>query len=102
METIKLTSQQFLDLPTYSVSNPTGIVIGKQWKRETDSVWYLCEYVACDAPGYVDIVRKKIEIENVKPANNASTRPPFGVGMRARLGNWLAHIGNRIARNGGG
>jgi hypothetical protein len=64
METAKLTSQKFLDLPTYSLSNPTGVVIGKQWKREVQGVWYLCEYVACDAPGYVDITKKVIAIEN--------------------------------------
>lgn len=64
METVKLTSQKFLDLPIYSISNPTGVVIGKQWKREMQGGWYLCEYVACDAPGYVDIKIKKIEIEN--------------------------------------
>ena len=73
METVKLTSQKFLDLSTHSLSDPTGIVIGKQWKREWQGVWYLCEYVACDAPGYVDIKKKKIEIEN---ESQLTQRPP--------------------------
>jgi hypothetical protein len=77
MDTVKMTSQEFLDLLTYSTSNPTGISIGKQWKRETRGVWYLCEYIASNAPGYVDIKKSIIQIDNpIKRKSGGVVDPP--------------------------
>lgn len=39
---LRLTYQQFKDLPEYSATNPTGTTIGKRWKRYDgahDLVW---------------------------------------------------------------
>lgn len=49
------------DLPEYSLSDPTGVVPGKVWKRNTGMTdpptWVICEYV--QVPGAPD--RCKIE-----------------------------------------
>ncbi len=64
METISLSEQEFNALPEYSSSNPTGVVIGKKWKRKgLGNIWYLCEYIPCEEEGYADIKIKLISKE---------------------------------------
>lgn len=46
----RLTEKEFEDLPEYSRSLPTGITIGKRWKRNEDDLWYMGEYIDCDPP----------------------------------------------------
>lgn len=65
--TVLMTQKAFDDLPEYSLSDPTGTTIGKQWKmgwgrRDGPLTWYLSEYIKCDEPGYVDIQRQEIQI----------------------------------------
>lgn len=63
VESISLTRKEFDRLPEYSCSFPTGITIGKRWKRNlsfTDpradpDVWYMGEYVGVDKKGYTGI-----------------------------------------------
>jgi hypothetical protein len=52
MEIIGLSRKEFDALPEYSFSNPTGVIIGKQWKRKSEDRWFLCEYVLSDDPEY--------------------------------------------------
>lgn len=63
MRTIKLTQEEFDKLPNYSFSNPTGVVIGKKWKRERNDGWYHCEYESVDDENYAIIRIKKIKIK---------------------------------------
>ena len=50
-----ITRSEFFDLPDYSCSIPTGVVIGKRWRRRVHYQyteenahkveWFLCEYI---------------------------------------------------------
>ena len=49
--TIALTMEQFLDLPNYSCTLPTGTTTGKRWRRadryhlqDVDDDWHMGEY----------------------------------------------------------
>lgn len=57
-------SQAALDkLPEYSMTNPSGAWIGKQWKTKQGNTWYLREYVMHpDEPGMVVVKTRKIRI----------------------------------------
>ena len=62
IETVHLTQKQFDNLLEYSLTNPTGVTIGKQWKRRRGDNWYLCEYVKSEQEGYADVVTRLIVI----------------------------------------
>ena len=62
IETVHLTQKQFDNLLEYSLTNPTGVTIGKQWKRLSRGNWYLCEYVPSEQGGYADVATKLIAI----------------------------------------
>lgn len=66
-KTAEITRQHFDSLLEYSASNPTGVVIGKQWKRCTRGKWYLCEYISTDNPDMAAVSRKTISIVEVSP-----------------------------------
>lgn len=60
-------TQRLLDsLPEYSLSNPTGVVLGKVWKRNSGMTdpptWIICEYVASRDPAFADIECRQPEI----------------------------------------
>lgn len=65
-EVVHLTQEEFDALPEYSCTIPTGVVIGKQWKRgypySQPYEWWLCEYVDAADPKMVGITRKRIFI----------------------------------------
>ena len=66
-EYIALTKEAFDKLMEYSISIPTGAVLGKQWKRNANShgkspEWYLCEFVKHPNPDFLSIQKKKIVI----------------------------------------
>lgn len=61
---LPITEKQLHDLPEYSSSVPTGITIGKRWKRNPwyfdkassdlrPEQWVVCEYVPHEDPGLV-------------------------------------------------
>jgi len=59
MQTLRLTQKEFDDLSDYSCSVPTGVVIGKRWKRRRDYYdeskgWYIGEYVQ-DGPEHAKV-----------------------------------------------
>lgn len=84
MDIIHLTQKKFDDLPEYSISQPTGVVVGKTWKRRNyvfkaknrtynagylppgveliEERWFHCQYVESEKPGYVDTETKRIKI----------------------------------------
>ena len=84
MELIYLTKKEFHDLLEYSISQPTGTTIGKEWKRRNyvfkignktfnagrlpegveliEDRWFHCQYVKSNKEGYVDTVMKRIVI----------------------------------------
>lgn len=59
---LRLTYQQFMKLPEYSATNPTGTTIGKRWRRLDGCYdknfqraggkprWIVCEYAECSPP----------------------------------------------------
>ena len=58
---LRITQKDFLALPEYSSTIPTGGRIGKRWRRdhqwrddngEIKSRWYIGEYVPDEEPGY--------------------------------------------------
>lgn len=66
-ETVLMSKVAFDALPEYSMSNPAGTTIGKQWKMgwgqpDGPLTWYLCEYVEHDDPGFIGIRRKVIQL----------------------------------------
>ena len=48
----KLSQKAFDSLPEYSTSEPTGVILGKAWKRnltwgcDHEPIWVICEYVS--------------------------------------------------------
>jgi len=68
METIGLSRKEFDALPEYSLSNPTGVIIGKQWKRKSEDKWFLCEYVHAPGDRYHALIKIKsiIILEEIK------------------------------------
>ena len=84
METIYLTQKEFDDLLEYSISQPTGVTIGKVWKRRNyvfkakggtfnaghlppgveliEDRWFHCKYVKSKKEGYMDTEMKLIVI----------------------------------------
>jgi hypothetical protein len=65
MITIRLAQEELGALPEYSCSVPTGVRIGKQWKRkinyhDVSKGWMLGEYVEIGSKTEVGISWKKI------------------------------------------
>lgn len=71
-------------LPEYSTTIPTGVVIGKRWKRNAmigvqmrfgrcESLWEVCEYVEdpVSGPGWCRVTRSRpvapTRIEHLRP-----------------------------------
>ena len=88
METIYLTQKEFDDLLEYSISQPTGVTIGKVWKRRNyvfkspkgniynagwlptnaeliEDRWFHCKYIKSKKEGYMDTEMKLIVIAGV-------------------------------------
>ncbi len=68
-EVVHLGRDYFRDLPEYSTSIPTGVTIGKRWKRRIPAVpnepgwWLMGEFVAVKGRTDVaDITWKRVEI----------------------------------------
>lgn len=68
-EVVHLGKDYFRDLPEYSTSIPTGVTIGKRWKRRIPAVpnepgwWLMGEFVAVKGRTDVaDITWKRVEI----------------------------------------
>lgn len=97
-KTVKLTQGEFDALPEYTCSNPTGTVIGKRWKRATKDGWFLCEYVGCNEPGYIDITKKHIailtEMKEVDELQDSAFTP------KTELASRLWEIRKRIIASG--
>lgn len=58
--TLLISQEDFNRLPEYSLSVPTGAILGKRWKRRKHSTaecneFYIGEYVRSNEPGYLDI-----------------------------------------------
>lgn len=67
MKTVRLSQQEFDALPDYSCSVPTGVVIGKKWKRrkeyrDADKGWLMGEYVASENEDEALIAWSEIEV----------------------------------------
>lgn len=70
-EYLKLTREQFNELPEYSRSIPTGTTIGKRWRREHQwyengelkSRWWVGEYIVDPDPTMVGIKWYKVLLE---------------------------------------
>ena len=85
METIYLTQKEFDDLLEYSISQPTGVILGKVWKSRNyifkspkgkiynagwlppdaeliEERWYHCRYVKSAKEGYMDTEMRQIVI----------------------------------------
>lgn len=62
MNTITLSQAEFDALPEYSLSVPTGIYIGKRWKRRGADGWYVAEIV--DSGGFPEMQISQIEIKD--------------------------------------
>jgi hypothetical protein len=72
MKEIVITRADLAALPEYSCSIPTGVVVGKRWRRDVTfgrralkhhldqdrpvALWVIGEYVACADPGTVEIL----------------------------------------------
>lgn len=63
LEIINLTAKEFNDLLEYSHSQPTGVVIGKKWKRREDAngttKWFMGEYTQCPVNTNMSITKWK-------------------------------------------
>ncbi len=84
MEDIYLTQKEFDDLLEYSISQPTGVTLGKEWKRRNyvfkakggvfnagmlppgveliEMRWFHCKYVKSKKEGYLDTEMKFIKV----------------------------------------
>lgn len=67
LDTIYLTQKEFDDLLDYSCSLPTGVIVGKKWKRRVPYrgepyEWFLGEYRKSEREGFVDTVFSHIVI----------------------------------------
>jgi hypothetical protein len=70
----RMSQKAFDSLRDYSCSNPTGVVIGKVWRRNLtaynaykrlppmEPLWIICEYVACDDPSMAATQYRRPEI----------------------------------------
>lgn len=47
--------KEFYELPEYSASLPTGVTVGKRWRRWSGSQWFLGEYFDIGEPNRVGI-----------------------------------------------
>lgn len=67
MPTVELSDAEFDALLDYSCSIPTGVIIGKRWKRGepygNPTQWFMGEYVASDEPEMADIRWSKIAVK---------------------------------------
>lgn len=68
IETIELTDAEFEALPEYSCSIPTGVIIGKRWKRgepfATPTRWYVGEYAPHPTdPKRANIIWRRIAVK---------------------------------------
>jgi hypothetical protein len=44
--------ETFKQLAEYSLSNPSGVYVGKMWKRHCNGQWWLCWYGESLNPGF--------------------------------------------------
>jgi hypothetical protein len=66
----RMSRKAFESLPEYSLSNPTGTIVGKVWRRDTnwhrtrgpEADWIVCEYVSHPNPDFVGIDYRTPEI----------------------------------------
>ena len=58
-DTIHLTQTEINGLLEYSCSVPTGVIVGKRWKRRIIGGWLMGEYTE-GRPGYINTVWKRI------------------------------------------
>lgn len=59
-KTAILTLDQFIDLPEYSMSIPTGVFIGKVWKRKERGKWYFGCFEEHENPDLVSTVFRQL------------------------------------------
>lgn len=69
---VQMSQRELDNLPEYSASLPTGVRIGKRWKRDVhfrpgprrhQPAWLLCEYtVSALGPAYCDIKYSRIDV----------------------------------------
>ena len=72
-----MTKKEFDDLPTYSCTMPTGVFLGKRWKRDDNEArrfrapkpgpdipedWWMGEYAESDKPNMCANVWRKIYV----------------------------------------
>jgi hypothetical protein len=56
----RLTQVELDRLPEYSLSNPSGVVLGKRWKRRYRGRWITGVYVPADEPGKAIVYWRKV------------------------------------------
>ena len=82
---VRLTVKELLDLPEYSSSLPTGLIVGKRWRRDGNfwarrefahlhfwdgtpepedcgEEWWIGQYVPDAEPGYVGITWTRVDL----------------------------------------
>lgn len=68
----KMSRKAFDSLGEYSCSQPTGVFVGKVWKRDLffgtghEPFWVICEYVA--HPTKPDMCRTDVRLPDIKEA----------------------------------
>ena len=68
IKTAIITQAEFDSLPEYSVTVPTGQVVGKRWKSYSRiGQWCVREYIRQDEEGYFYILTKMIRIKPPNP-----------------------------------
>ncbi|HVI00898.1 MAG TPA: hypothetical protein VM869_19410 [Enhygromyxa sp.] len=93
--TVMLTNYEFRRLPEYSLTVPTGVTIGRRWRRCDGDRWLLGEYVL-DANDRAAIRWRWIEL--MDPAEERRAYGPIAPTRRrpARIAKRLASRGNRL------
>lgn len=75
---VTMDRREFDDLNEYSASYPTGVTLGKRWRRhdgafdpscpQSEWTWLLCEYVECpEDPGYLTVKMSRVRFLDEVP-----------------------------------
>jgi hypothetical protein len=64
---VVVTPREFSNLKEYSCSYPTGVIVGKRWKRKKNYYdeskgWWLGEYIYDPEPGWATVRWREIQI----------------------------------------